>query len=124
MTEAALDATGEVSAVAEYKRIFKEVLDNRPSGMRIRLAHAMSKNRSFVSQISNSTYPVPFLFSISIRFSTSVISRRARRLPSSRLMLAPIPVEWADWPKIRASGASRYICRILEVPSETDRSTR
>lgn len=59
MTEAALDEAGEVSAVAEYKRIFKEVLDNRPSGMRLRLAHAMGKNRSFVSQISNPSYPVP-----------------------------------------------------------------
>jgi hypothetical protein len=52
-------AVGEVSAVAVYKRIFKEVLDNRPSGMRLRLAHAMGKNRSFVSQISNPAYPVP-----------------------------------------------------------------
>jgi hypothetical protein len=59
VTEAAFDETGEVSAVAEYKRIFKEVLDARPSGMRIRLAHAMGKNRSFVSQISNPAYPVP-----------------------------------------------------------------
>jgi hypothetical protein len=59
VVEAALDETGEVSAVAEYKRIFKEVLDSRPSGMRLRLAHAMGKNRSFVSQISNPTYPVP-----------------------------------------------------------------
>ena len=59
MAEAALDQTGEASAVAEYKRIFKEVLDSRPSGMRIRLAHAMGKNRSFVSQISNPAYPVP-----------------------------------------------------------------
>ena len=59
MSEAALEEAGELSAVAEYKRIFKEVLDNRPSGMRLRLAHAMGKNRSFVSQISNPTYPVP-----------------------------------------------------------------
>ena len=59
MTEAALDESGEIGAVAEYKRIFKEVLDSRPSGMRIRLAHAMGKNRSFVSQISNPAYPVP-----------------------------------------------------------------
>ena len=56
MSEAAV---GEVTAVAAYKRIFKEVLDNRPSGMRLRLAHAMGKNRSFVSQISNPAYPVP-----------------------------------------------------------------
>jgi hypothetical protein len=59
VSEAALDQAGEASAVAEYKRIFKEVLDGRPSGMRIRLAHAMGKNRSFVSQISNPAYPVP-----------------------------------------------------------------
>jgi len=59
VTETALDETGETGAVAEYKRIFKDVLDSRPSGMRIRLAHAMGKNRSFVSQISNPAYPVP-----------------------------------------------------------------
>ena len=59
MTEAVLDEAGEVSAVAEYKRVFKQVLDSRPSGMRIRLAHAMGKNRSFVSQISNPSYPIP-----------------------------------------------------------------
>src|SRR6516162_165680 len=59
VSEAALDDGEEVSAVAGYKRIFKEVLDSRPSGMRIRLAHAMGKNRSFVSQISNPAYPVP-----------------------------------------------------------------
>jgi hypothetical protein len=61
VTEPALDQRDEVSsaAVAAYKRIFKEVLDNRPSGMRIRLAHAMGKNRSFISQISNPAYPVP-----------------------------------------------------------------
>ncbi len=59
MTDAAVDEAGELTAVAEYKRIFKEVLDSRPSGMRIRLAHAMGKNRSFVSQISNPAYPVP-----------------------------------------------------------------
>jgi len=46
-------------AVAEYKTILKRVLDNRPSGTRQRLANALGKNRSFVSQIANPTYPVP-----------------------------------------------------------------
>jgi hypothetical protein len=59
VTDAILQEAAEVSAVGEYKRIFKQVLDNRPSGMRLRLAHAMGKNRSFVSQISNPAYPVP-----------------------------------------------------------------
>ena len=59
MAETALDEPAEAGAVAVYKRIFKEVLESRPSGMRLRLAHAMGKNRSFVSQISNPAYPVP-----------------------------------------------------------------
>jgi hypothetical protein len=59
VTDLGLDETGETGAVAAYKRIFKDVLDSRPSGLRIRLAHAMGKNRSFVSQISNPAYPVP-----------------------------------------------------------------
>lgn len=46
-------------AVSEYKRILQRVLDNRPSGTRQRLATALGKNRSFVSQIANPAYPVP-----------------------------------------------------------------
>src|SRR5262249_32491850 len=45
--------------VVEYKAILKRVLDNRPSGTRQRLAKALGKNRSFISQISNPAYPVP-----------------------------------------------------------------
>jgi hypothetical protein len=45
--------------VAEYKAILKRVLDNRPSGTRQRLAKALGKNRSFISQIANPAYPVP-----------------------------------------------------------------
>jgi hypothetical protein len=46
-------------AVAEYKALLRDVLDRRPSGTRQRLANALSKNRSFVSQISNPAYLVP-----------------------------------------------------------------
>src|ERR1043165_3023039 len=48
-----------VSAVAGYKEILKRVLDNRPSGTRQRLAAALGKNRSFISQIASPTYSVP-----------------------------------------------------------------
>jgi hypothetical protein len=47
------------SAVAEYKRILTKVLENRPSGTRQRLAAALGKNRSFVSQIANPSYATP-----------------------------------------------------------------
>lgn len=47
------------TAVAAYKTILKTVLDNRPSGTRQRLAEALNKNRSFVSQIANPAYLTP-----------------------------------------------------------------
>jgi|RhiMetdeSRZDD1v2_1073273.scaffolds.fasta_scaffold40720_6 hypothetical protein len=51
------DVSGE--AVVEYKRILAEVLDRRPSGTRQRLAAALGKNRSFISQICSAAYPTP-----------------------------------------------------------------
>lgn len=50
---------GPPEAVADYKGLLKAVLENRPSGMRLRLAEALGKNRSFVSQIANPAYPAP-----------------------------------------------------------------
>jgi len=59
MAEARTKRDASPGAVAEYKQILKAVLESRPSGMRQRLAEAIGKNRSFVSQISNPAYPVP-----------------------------------------------------------------
>jgi len=47
------------ASVEAYKSILRNVLDRRPSGTRQRLAIALGKNRSFISQISNPAYPVP-----------------------------------------------------------------
>ena len=46
-------------AVAAYKRLLAAVIDLRPSGTRQRLATALGKNRSFISQITNPTYLTP-----------------------------------------------------------------
>jgi hypothetical protein len=59
LSEATNASTNERDAVAAYKAIFKAVLDKRPSGMRLRLADALGKNRSFISQISNPIYATP-----------------------------------------------------------------
>jgi hypothetical protein len=45
--------------VAGYKAILAAVLDRRPSGTRQRLAAALGKNRSFITQISNPAYATP-----------------------------------------------------------------
>ena len=45
--------------VGAYKGVLKRVLETRPSGTRHRLAIALGKNRSFISQIANPVYAVP-----------------------------------------------------------------
>ena len=50
---------GDTTELADYKKLFKQVLDLRPSGTRQRLATALGKNRSFISQIANPAYPMP-----------------------------------------------------------------
>lgn len=45
--------------VAAYKKMLAAIIDRRPSGTRQRLATALAKNRSFVSQITNPAYVTP-----------------------------------------------------------------
>jgi hypothetical protein len=45
-------------AIVAYKQILRDVLDRRPSGTRHRLAQALGKARSFVSQITNPAYAI------------------------------------------------------------------
>jgi hypothetical protein len=53
-------STGErAERVAAYKHCLLRIVENRPSGMRQRLATALGKNRSFISQITNPLYPTP-----------------------------------------------------------------
>ena len=56
-----IDATlrSKDELVADYKRLMQLYLDRRPSGLRLKIANAIGKHRSFVSQITNPTYPVP-----------------------------------------------------------------
>jgi hypothetical protein len=48
-----------LDGVAEYKAILQRVLESRPSGTRQRIAAALSKNRSFVTQITSPAYDTP-----------------------------------------------------------------
>ncbi len=46
-------------AIRAYKTVLSAVIEQRPSGMRQRLADALGKHRSFVTQISSPAYTVP-----------------------------------------------------------------
>ena len=52
-------APGRDELVAAYKRLLQEYIDRRPSGLRLKIAKAIGKHRSFVSQITNPVYPIP-----------------------------------------------------------------
>lgn len=45
--------------VARYKSFLRDCVDRRPSGLRQKLALALDKHKSFISQITSPSYPVP-----------------------------------------------------------------
>lgn len=45
--------------IRAYKTILSHVLETRPSGTRQRLADALGKHRSFITQMISPTYPTP-----------------------------------------------------------------
>ena len=49
----------DAGPIAAYKTILRDCLDRRPAGMRARIAVALGKHKSFVSQLSNPIYPMP-----------------------------------------------------------------
>lgn len=76
-------------AVASYKRILAIVIDRRPSGTRQRLATALAKNRSFISQIANPAYPTPIPANhLEVIFEVCHFSAAERRQFIEEYMLA------------------------------------
>jgi hypothetical protein len=53
------DVADRADKIARYKTLLRGVIDRRPSGLRGRLAMALGKHKSFVSQITNPSYTVP-----------------------------------------------------------------
>lgn len=53
------EAGANEEAIRAYKSLLSAVIDQRPSGMRQRLADALGKHRSFVTQICSPAYSTP-----------------------------------------------------------------
>jgi len=45
--------------IAAYKRILRECIDQRPSGMRRKIAEVLGTHKSFISQLTNPADPTP-----------------------------------------------------------------
>jgi hypothetical protein len=58
MTAASSSGSRE-ERIAAYKTILRGYIDRRPSGTRLKIAEALGKHKSFVSQITNPSYSVP-----------------------------------------------------------------
>ena len=54
-----VEKPGPDDPVGAYKSILRDLIDLRPSGTRQRIAAALGKHKSFVSQITNPAYSVP-----------------------------------------------------------------
>ncbi len=92
-------------AIAAYKAILKNIIDRRPSGTRHRLAQALGKARSFISQISNPAYGVAIPAQhLSIIFEICHFSSSDRRAFLAAYAEAhprrPVPLE--TLPRLRA----------------------
>ena len=110
MKEGPSRAAADPSAVADYKRILQQVLENRPAGTRGRLADALGKNRSFISQITNPNYSVPipaphldaifeichFLAAEKSRFLATYARAHPNRLPAARAAPVHGEARWRD----------------------------
>ena len=59
MAERPAEPGGTEEAIRAYKALLSQVIDQRPSGMRQRLADALGKHRSFVTQICSPAYSTP-----------------------------------------------------------------
>ena len=53
------DTPDRADQIARYKTLLQSIIDRRPSGLRGRLAMALGKHKSFISQIANPAYGVP-----------------------------------------------------------------
>ncbi len=45
--------------IRAYKTILHDVVEGRPSGLRLKIAEGIGRNKSFVSQITSPNYPIP-----------------------------------------------------------------
>lgn len=58
MAETAIRASKQ-ELIAAYKAILRAYIDQRPSGMRLRIARVLGTHKSFVSQITSPADPTP-----------------------------------------------------------------
>ena len=59
MSEAISATATREETIAAYKQILRTYIDRRPSGTRQKIALALGKHKSFVSQITSPAYPAP-----------------------------------------------------------------
>ena len=54
-----LGSDDKLDLIRAYKLVLRDALESRPSGIRLRIANTIGKNKSFISQITNPKYKTP-----------------------------------------------------------------
>lgn len=102
-------ASPPTELVAAYKTLLSRILERRPSGTRQRLAMALAKNRSFVSQITNPAYATPIPANhIDVIFDTCHFSAGERQQFLAAYALAH--------PKFRTGRQAATHARMRSIP--------
>lgn len=96
-------------AVAAYKGMLAEIICRRPSGARQRLAAALAKNRSFVSQIINPAYATPIPANHLDRIFEVCHFSAAERQDFLRLFAIAHPKRAAGGSKARAAALTVHL---------------
>ena len=110
---------------APTRPILSAVIDQRPSGTRQRLADALGKNRSFVTQITSPAYstPIPAKHLPADLLESATSARQERDLSSTPISVAhPGKAQLAESGR-RSRAISRSPCPISATTSRTPRST-
>jgi hypothetical protein len=106
----------ELGPIATYKAILKDYIDRRPAGMRARIAGALGKHKSFVSQLTNPIYPMPVpARHLSAIFEICHFSAEERKTFLKAYRLAH-PARAADGVSGEDGAVSRRKVLSLEIP--------
>ncbi len=112
LAEARRVPVADPAAVTTYKGILQNVLYNRPSGTRQRLAQALGNKASFISQIANPAYSVP----IPSRHVETILDV-CHFSPAERIRFLEAYAQAHPRSNAAAKGASRWRFARIRVPN-------
>jgi hypothetical protein len=110
------DEPSKQARIAAYKSILREALEQRPSGMRQKIARVLGTHKSFISQITNPGDPTP----IPSRHLETIIDVCHLSLPERTHFLAAYGRAHPEYARPQGAPSRHYRTLHLQVPALPD----